>query len=167
MSRFANRRDEQLRGVEVVSPCVLVAEDEALIALTLSDMLEDDGHKVHLAFDGTTALEAAQRLGQTLDVLVTDLNMPGLTGEDLIRALTLVRPLLPVVVLTGSSPRGGLEQLRRDCGGHGPLTLLHKPASSIDVLAAVRGAAIFAERVRPIPSGGTEAEREQSRECWH
>ncbi|MGK7870950.1 response regulator [Falsiroseomonas sp. E2-1-a20] len=131
-----------------MSPCVLVAEDEALIALTLSDMLEDDGHEVHLASDGTTALEAAHRLGQALDVLVTDLNMPGLTGEDLIRALTIYRPLLPVVVLTGSSPRGGLEQLRKDCGGHGPLTLLHKPATSRDVLAAVRRATAEADSFR-------------------
>jgi CheY-like chemotaxis protein len=145
----------------------LVAEDEALIALTLSDMLENDGHEVHLAFDGTAALEAAQRLGQALDVLVTDLNMPGLTGEDLIRALTINRPLLPIVVLTGSSPRGGLEQLRRDCGGHGPLTLLHKPASSSDILAAVRRASVLAEHVRPIQSGGTEAEREKSKERLH
>ena len=148
MSRFLNRRDPKLRGVDVVSPCVLVAEDEALIALTLSDMLEDDGHKVHIASDGTEALEAAQRLGQALDVLVTDLNMPGLTGEDLIRAVTIKRPLLPIVVLTGSSPRGGLEQLRRDCGGHGPLTLLHKPASSSDVLAAVRRASAVADSFR-------------------
>jgi CheY-like chemotaxis protein len=131
-----------------VSPCVLVAEDEALIALTLSDMLEDDGHEVHLASDGAVALEAAHRLGQALDVLVTDLNMPGLTGEDLIRALTINRPLLPIVVLTGSSPRGGLEQLRRDCGGHGPLTLLHKPASSSDVLIAVRRATAEAHSFR-------------------
>ncbi|MGG5891185.1 response regulator, partial [Falsiroseomonas sp. HC035] len=156
-----------LRGVKAVSPCVLVAEDEALIALTLKDMLDDDGHEVHLAFDGSAALEAAQRLGQALDVLVTDLNMPGLTGEDLIRALTINRPLLPIVVLTGSPPRGGLEQLRRDCGGHGPLTLLHKPTSSSDVLAAVRCASVLAERVRPIQPGGSEAEREQSNEHWH
>jgi CheY-like chemotaxis protein len=130
--------------VEAVTPCVLVAEDEAMIALTLSDMLEEDGDEVHLAFDGMAALEAAHRLGRALDVLVTDLNMPGLRGEDLIRALSVHRPLLPVVVLTGSPPRGGLQELRRDCGGHGPLTLLHKPATVPEILAAVRRAATAA-----------------------
>jgi CheY-like chemotaxis protein len=129
-------------------PCVLVAEDEALIALTLSDVLESDGYTVHLAFNGAAAMEAAQRVGQTLDVLVTDLHMPGLRGEDLIRALSIDRPLLPVVVLTGSPPRGGLEELRHDCGGHGPLTLLHKPAVSREILAAVRGATMMAQRLQ-------------------
>jgi CheY-like chemotaxis protein len=146
---------------------VLVAEDEALIALTLSDMLEGDGHEVHLTFDGTAAMEAAQRLGQALDVLVTDLNMPGLSGEDLIRALTLNRPLLPVVVLTGSSPRGGLEQLRRDCGGHGPLTLLHKPATSSEIIAAVRSALSAGGGTQSIQGGNDDVPCRRSRERWH
>jgi CheY-like chemotaxis protein len=127
---------------------ILVADDEALIALTLSDMLEADGNEVHLAFNGAAAMEAAQRLGQALDMLVTDLNMPGLSGEDLIRRLSANQPRLPIVVLTGSPPRGGLEELRRDCGGHGPLTLLHKPATSPRILAAVREAAMRAQRSR-------------------
>lgn len=126
--------------------CVLVAEDEALIAMTLSDMLEGDGHEVHVAFDGTEAMQTAQHLGQALDVLVTDLNMPGLRGEELIRALSTNRPMLPIVVLTGSPPAGGLEALRKQCGGHGPLTLLHKPAASFEVLSAVRCAIARAER---------------------
>jgi CheY-like chemotaxis protein len=142
----------------------LVAEDEALIALTLSDMLEGDGYDVHLAFDGTAAREAAERLGQTLDVLVTDLNMPGLRGEDLIRALSTDRPLLPIVVLTGSPPAGGLEELRRTCGGHRPLTLLNKPAMCPEILAAVRRAVDSAQRLRPAASGdGSAAEPSRGR----
>jgi CheY-like chemotaxis protein len=119
---------------------VLIAEDEALIALSLADILEEEGFDVHLAFDGAAALAEARTMGMTLDVLVTDLNMPALTGEALIRALSAERPSLPVVVVTGSAPPGGLEQLRRDSGGHGPLMLLHKPVGSAEFLAAVRTA---------------------------
>ncbi len=64
---------------------VLVAEDEALIALSLADLLEAEGHEVVVAPDGADALAAAWRLGGALDVLVTDLNMPRMGGEDLIR----------------------------------------------------------------------------------
>ena len=128
---------------------VLVAEDEALIALSLADLLEAEGHDVHLAPDGLTALAAARSLGSDLDVLVTDLNMPGMTGEDLIRALSADWPSLPVVVVTGSAPPDGLEAVRRQSGGHRPLTLLHKPFASATLVSALRDAAAAAAGRRP------------------
>src|ERR671933_813551 len=77
----APQRKGRRMGVQV-----LVAEDEALIALSLADLLEAEGHEVVVAPDGADALEAARRLGDALDVLVTDLRMPRMGGEDLIRA---------------------------------------------------------------------------------
>ena len=106
---------------------VLIAEDEALVALSLSDMLEADGHVVELTFDGAAALLAIRRLGTAVDVLVTDLNMPYLTGEALIRTVWAERPSLPVVVVTGSPPPGGAAELRQNSDGDGRLVLLHKP----------------------------------------
>jgi CheY-like chemotaxis protein len=120
---------------------VLVAEDEALIALSLADLLEAEGYEVALAPDGADALDAARRLGDALGVLVTDLNMPRMGGEDLIRALRAGRPGLPVVVVTGSAPFGGVEALRRYAGGDGPLLLLLKPADHGELVSAVRRAA--------------------------
>ena len=119
---------------------VLVAEDEALIALSLADLLEAEGYEVALAFDGADALEAARRLGDALGVLVTDLNMPRMGGEDLIRAVRAERPGLPVVVVTGSPPLGGAEALRRHAGGDGLLLLLLKPVESGELAAALRRA---------------------------
>ena len=119
---------------------VLLAEDEALIALSLADLLEAEGHEVVLAPDGADALDAARRLGDALDVLVTDLNMPRMGGEDLIRELRAERPGLPVVVVTGSAPFGGEEALRRHAGGDGPLLLLLKPPDYAELAAALRRA---------------------------
>jgi CheY-like chemotaxis protein len=119
---------------------ILLVEDEALIALSLGDALEAEGHAVALAFDGVEGLDRARGLGEGLDVLVTDLNMPGLPGEDLIRAVRAGRPGLPVVVVTGSAPAGGAEALRRHAGGHGPLLLLHKPLDGDALAEAVRRA---------------------------
>ncbi len=108
-----------------MGPRVLLAEDEPLIARSFADLLEAEGYEVALASDGAEALDAARRLGDALDALVTDLRMPRLCGEDLIRALPAERPGLPVVVVTGSAPRGGEEALRRGAGGDGPVLLLH------------------------------------------
>jgi CheY-like chemotaxis protein len=119
---------------------LLITDDEALIGLSLADILEAEGFDVALAFDGTQARATARRLGDTLDGLVTDLNMPGMAGEDLIRALRVDRPWLPVVVITGSAPPGGAKELQRYCGGHGPLALLHKPFTSRAVIQAVQHA---------------------------
>lgn len=116
---------------------VLIAEDEALVAMSLLDLLEADGYEVELAFDGVAALAAARRLGIALDILVTDLNMPHLGGEALIHKLRAERPGLPVVVVTGSPPPGGAEALQKDGGGHGSLILLHKPVDYQALLAAV------------------------------
>ena len=125
---------------------VLVAEDEALIALSLADLLEAEGHEVVLAPDGADALSAARRLGDGLDVLVTDLNMSRLGGEDLIRALRAERPGLPVVVVTGSAAFGGEEALGRHAGGDGPLLLLLKPPDHEELVAVLRRAAANAGR---------------------
>ncbi|MBD0272245.1 MAG: response regulator [Acetobacteraceae bacterium] len=113
---------------------VLLAEDEALVALALADCLEAEGHAVAVASDGAEALAMARGLGR-LDLLVTDLRMPRLGGEELVRALWAERPGLPVLVVTGSAPAGGAEALRREAGDRGPLALLHKPVE-YDALAA-------------------------------
>lgn len=117
---------------------VLLAEDEALVALALADCLEAEGHEVAaVAGDGAEALALSRGLGR-LDLLVTDLRMPRLGGEDLIRALWAERPGLPVLVASGSASPGGAEALRREVGEGGPLALLHKPIEYDALAAALR-----------------------------
>lgn len=125
----------------MVTLCVLVAEDEAMIALTLVDLLEAEGYDVAVAGDGARALAIARQFGDQLDILVTDLNMPEMRGEDLIRAIRKERPDLPVVVVTGSPPLGGLEELQRQCGGTGPLALVQKPIDYAELTEVLRHAA--------------------------
>ena len=62
---------------------ILVAEDEPLVALSFCDLFEAEDYEVGIAQDGAAALAEAQRVGEALDVLVTDLNMPRMGGEDL------------------------------------------------------------------------------------
>jgi CheY-like chemotaxis protein len=119
-----------------------------MIALALADLLEDEGYAVTIASNGASALAQARRMGHTLDLLVTDLNMPEMSGEDLIHALRADRPDLPIVVITGSAPFGGLEELRRQGGGHRPFALLHKPLDYSALLDTLR-CAVADKRLSP------------------
>jgi CheY-like chemotaxis protein len=116
---------------------VLLAEDEALVAMVLADCLEAEGHEVTVARDGAEALCMSRGL-DGLDLLVTDLCMPTLGGEGLIRALWAERPGLPVLVVTGSAPPGAAAALRREVGEGGPLALLHKPLDYDTLAGALR-----------------------------
>jgi len=116
---------------------ILLAEDEPLIAMTLADWLEAEGHMVTATADGAEALEAARILDH-LDLLVTDLRMPRLSGEGLIRALWSERPGLPVIVVTGSGPAGGVSALCAGCDDRGPIILLHKPLACTFLTRAVQ-----------------------------
>ena len=88
---------------------------------------------------GARALAAVQHL-DTLNVLITDLRLPTLGGEDLIRALWAERPRVPVLVVTGSPPHGGGAALRREVGQGGPLVLRHKPVDYASLMGAVASA---------------------------
>jgi CheY-like chemotaxis protein len=119
---------------------VLLAEDEALIALSIADLLEAEGFEVVLASNGLVALDKAAELGGAFDALLTDLNMPEMGGEDLIRVLRRQRPELPIIVVTGAPPHGGLEELTRNAGGDGPLLLLTKPVDYEELVGTLRRA---------------------------
>jgi len=120
--------------------CRTVAEDEALVALSFADLLEAEGYDAILAADSEDVLMAARRSGDAFGALVTDLDMPRMRGEDLIRAVCADRPALPIVVVTGSPPRGGQEESRCRAGGHRPFLSLLKPAGSGEPASAVRRA---------------------------
>jgi CheY-like chemotaxis protein len=103
--------------------CVLLAEHESLAAVVVGEALTEMGHAVVHAADGETALGLAAAL--PIDVLVTDLAMPRLSGLELIPMLRAERPDLPVVVMTGWLPPDGARLLAEP--GKAPMTLLLNP----------------------------------------
>lgn len=112
---------------------VLMAEDELLAAEVLEECLQDAGFEVLAAPDGEAALELATTA--CFDVLLTDLRMPRLDGQELIARLRAGRPDLPVVVMTGYPPDGGTRDLH---DGSAPLELLTKPIELGRLVDAIR-----------------------------
>ena len=79
---------------------VLLVDDDPLIATSAVDMLEDIGHTVIEANSGQDALEIL-RSDRSIDILVTDHSMPGMTGMELARATREIRPDIPILLVTG------------------------------------------------------------------
>jgi signal transduction histidine kinase len=79
---------------------ILVIDDEADARAALAEILEDEGHVVVLAPDGEKAV-ARLRTGESFDVVLTDLEMPGMTGWDVGYTIQQFWPRLPVGLVTG------------------------------------------------------------------
>lgn len=79
---------------------VLAVDDDSLVLLNTSAMLEDLGHKVFEASRGHKALEILER-EKGIDLVITDQAMPGMTGLQLAEAIRERRPTLPVIIATG------------------------------------------------------------------
>jgi CheY-like chemotaxis protein len=79
---------------------ILFVDDDALIAMSTVDMLEDLGHQVIEANSGSVALEILQS-ERRLDLLITDYSMPRMTGIQLAKAARELRPGLPILLATG------------------------------------------------------------------
>src|SRR2546425_10719488 len=77
---------------------LLVADDDPGLRESLERTLTREGYRVVLAADGRAALERVQARG--VDLIVTDLRMPGLTGLELLRAAKAIRPDVDVILLT-------------------------------------------------------------------
>ncbi|SMF75519.1 Response regulator receiver domain-containing protein [Azospirillum oryzae] len=78
---------------------ILIAEDEVLAAMALEDFLTFKGFRVTVAANGVEALERYAR--GPVHALVTDLRMPRMDGQTLIREIRERDAALPVVVMTG------------------------------------------------------------------
>jgi two-component system response regulator HydG len=81
-----------------VPPLVLIVDDEKSNLESLGKIFEREGWRVALAGSGPAALEAVRR--EPVSVVVTDLMMPGMSGEELLRAVKAVSPETEVVLMT-------------------------------------------------------------------
>ena len=82
----------------------LVVDDEEPVRRFVSTALHRAGYEVTVGCDGPDALKVAES-SRPFDMLVTDLLMPGMTGDELARQLRLQWPALRVLYLTGYSDR--------------------------------------------------------------
>jgi PAS domain S-box-containing protein len=98
----ASKAESPVHTVQKVSrsAVILFVDDDPLIAMSTTEMLEDLGHQVIGASSGLHALDII-RSEQPIDLMLTDHVMPGMTGIELAAAARQVRPSLPILLATG------------------------------------------------------------------
>jgi CheY-like chemotaxis protein/anti-sigma regulatory factor (Ser/Thr protein kinase) len=116
------------------SECILLVDDEAEIVAIEQQMLERLGYTVKAYSDSVEALKHFQEDAQAYDLVITDLTMPGLTGDRLTVEMLKTRPDLPIILCTGFSEMMN-EQKAKSIG---ITKYLMKPVSMVDFAMAVR-----------------------------
>ncbi len=81
-------------------PLILLVDDDPVVRLTLARALTDRGYGVRTAADGQAAITILNGLKTLPAMAITDLEMPGVNGEDLARVLSRRYPDLPVIFMT-------------------------------------------------------------------
>ena len=114
------------------SVSVLVVDDEQSVRKFVERVLGEAGYTTTSAADGPEAIEAAAKL-ENFDILVTDVMMPQMTGDELARRLRVGRPSLKILYLTGFSDRLFKEKVTLWADE----AFLDKPCSVTGLLQAV------------------------------
>jgi two-component system, cell cycle sensor histidine kinase and response regulator CckA len=115
---------------------VLVVEDEPPIRTFMARALGSLGYRVLLAGSGSEALTVAADHAGAIDLLVTDVQMPGMQGPELARRLRVTLPGLPVIFMSGYID----ERVTDAQLGPGPVHTLQKPVAITSLAKAVRSA---------------------------
>jgi two-component system cell cycle sensor histidine kinase/response regulator CckA len=129
-SSAASEADAPGQGHETI----LFVEDEAIVRQLVAEILESNGYAVLQAADGPSALELLRRHSDPIELLVTDVVMPGMSGPEVAKAVTSMRPGTHVLYISGYTDQA--------IGHHGVLepgiAFLQKPFSAGELARKVR-----------------------------
>jgi two-component system, NtrC family, sensor kinase len=113
---------------------LLVVDDDQTIARSLQGLLQKAGHSAEIVADASAAIQQYRTDG--FDMVLTDLQMPGMSGIELMGELRAYDPDVILLALTGQSMDAQIEQARTA----GALSVLRKPVEINEVIEAMRSA---------------------------
>ena len=119
--------NKELRGSETV----LVVDDESLVLTMAETILSDFGYKVLTAVNGQKALNVLNQPGTKVDLVITDLVMPGMGGRELMERIRQLYPDMPVMPTSGYV----MPEDKKNSAGY-----LQKPFTSSELLLKVKAA---------------------------
>ena len=112
---------------------ILFLDDEAPLVRVTTRVLERLGYRVTGFTSATAALQAFRANPSQFDVVITDLNMPGTSGLDVVRELRTLRPELPVLLCSGHVT----ELMQAEAHSAGIRQVLYKPTTLADFSATL------------------------------
>jgi CheY-like chemotaxis protein len=113
---------------------VLIVDDEPTLTEVLKMLLETLGYHARSVNSPAEALKALKDDGAYVDLLLTDLTMPGMTGIELAREARRIRPGLPVILLTGYGERMLTDILPRNAIS----AIIRKPITRVELATRIR-----------------------------
>jgi FixJ family two-component response regulator len=108
-------------------PLVLIIDDDLAVRESLAAVMEAFGFRVNTAVNGVEGLEAVD--AETPSAIITDLQMPGMSGLELLSALRRTRTGIPVIVISG----GDVDVARQ----MGAAAAFHKPLAVFEMIDTV------------------------------
>jgi two-component system cell cycle sensor histidine kinase/response regulator CckA len=113
---------------------LLIVEDEEVLRNILQSVLESSGYHVFTAADGLEAVELYQRQLHDIDLVVTDMGLPKMTGGEEFERLLEINPLVKVIVASGFFEPNVKSELYKA----GVKNFIQKPYYPDDVLHKIR-----------------------------
>jgi CheY-like chemotaxis protein len=113
---------------------ILVVEDDEDVRNYLGNVLRSLGYRVIAAGNGKLALERLAQQDLRIDLMLTDVVMPGMNGRELAKSADVLRPQLKVIYMTGYSQNAVSHHGRLDPG----LEILQKPITQSDLATRIR-----------------------------
>ena len=90
---------------------VLVVEDYAVLRRLVSQVLESTGYTVVEATDGEQGIECFREHSDEIDLILTDVVMPTLSGTEMVRKVLEVNPSMRIIFMTGTCANAGLRNM--------------------------------------------------------
>ena len=115
---------------------ILVVDDDASMLRALQKVLHGEGAGVTCVAGAEDAIELLTRRQEKIDLVITDLRLPFVTGATLVYAVHQIFPALPVIVLTAF----GGPDVKAACHEQGAAAFLEKPLDTAQLLAAIERA---------------------------
>jgi PAS domain S-box-containing protein len=97
--------DEHARDTPAGTESILLVDDEQLLTDMGTQMLRRLGYRVEVANSSVEALAIFKDRPMGFDLVITDMTMPHMTGDDLARTLMAIRPAIPIILCTGFNER--------------------------------------------------------------